>query len=390
MTITVPAQGETQLDVQLTVWDFALPEGPFLQTHFGRLDSIGSRHGISTSSPENSSLYDNYVRAMVAHRIDPPVPDSLLPPLKPDGAIDWKKTHEALKRFMETYHVRSFQIPRFPFANPLTENRKYALRYLQTYYEYLKSQGWEKGAYYFPVDEPNSREAYQQVRAHAQLAHEANRNIRVLCTEQPYSQDANWGNLRGSVDIWCPLFPFFDEESTLAEQRAGKEFWTYTALCQKAPTFHPQFSRMGGLLSLVWQIDFPTLNYRLPLWINKHFGIKGLFYWSTVHWSTPDRDVWVDPAFRNRYNGEGYLFYPGKEAGIAAPVASIRLKALREGMEDYAYFSLLEKLGDTAFLDQVISRIGPSWWKWDPDPEHLYQARAEIANRIVELQKKKK
>lgn len=390
MTITVPNQGESSLEIQLTIWDFVLPDGAPLQTHFGRLDSIASKHGVIPGSQEHSTLYEQYTQAMAAHRIDPPVPDSLLPPLKPDGAIDWKKNHDALKRFVEAYHLRSFQIPRFPFANSLTGNRKYALRYLQSYYEYLKSQGWEKGAYYFPVDEPNSRETYQQVRAQAQLAHEANPSIRVLCTEQPYPQDASWGTLRGAVDIWCPLFPFFDEESALSEQHAGRDFWTYTALCQKAPVFHPQFSKTGGFPSLFWQIDFPTLNYRLPLWVNRRYGIKGLLYWSTVHWNTPDRDVWTDPAFRNGYNGEGYLFYPGREAGITGPVASIRLKALREGMEDYAYFSLLEKLGDTAFLDRVVSKIGSSWWNWDSDPEHLYQARAEIAERIMELQNGRK
>jgi hypothetical protein len=56
-------------------------------------------------------------------------------------------------------------------------------------------------------------------------------------------------------------------------------------------------------------------------------------------------------------------------------------------MEDYAYFALLENLGDTAFLNRVVSKIGASWWNWDPDPDHLYQARAEIASRIVQLLK---
>src|SRR2546426_488416 len=106
--------------------------------------------------------------------IDVSIPDSLHPPLKPDGSIDWKKTHEGLRHYMVTYNVRSFQIPTYPFADPLKSNRKYVIRYLQSYYEYLKAQGWEKGAYYYPVEEPNSREAYDQVRAYAQLVHEAN------------------------------------------------------------------------------------------------------------------------------------------------------------------------------------------------------------------------
>jgi hypothetical protein len=116
------------------------------------------------------------------------------------------------------------------------------------------------------------------------------------------------------------------------------------------------------------------------------YGVSGLLYWSTVYWSSPDRDVWTDPAFRNRYNGEGFLFYPGTEAGIQGPVTSIRLKALREGLEDYAYFMLLERLGEQTFLSEEVPKIGSSWWKWDDTPEHLYQVRSELAGRIIEKQ----
>jgi len=260
------------------------------------------------------------------------------------------------------------------------------MRYLQSYYEYLKAQGWDKGAYYYPIDEPNSKEAYDQLRAYAQLVHEANPKIRLLCTEQTYPQDPTWGDLRDSVDIWCPLFAFFDEESAKAARLRGNEVWVYTALCQKAPPYHPQFATVSGQPTLFWQIDFPVLNYRVPLWTIWRYGIKGLHYWSTVYWDSPDRDVWTDPAFRNRYNGDGFLFYPGTDAGIEGPVTSIRLKALREGLEDYAYFLLLERLGDRAFLDQEVPKIGSSWWKWDDKPEHLYQIREELARRIMEKQ----
>jgi hypothetical protein len=45
---------------------------------------------------------------------------------------------------------------------------------------------------------------------------------------------------------------------------------------------------------------------------------------------------------------------------------------------------LLAKLGDRTYLDQAVSKIGTSWWKWDDDPEHLFETRAEIAKRIGE------
>jgi hypothetical protein len=386
-TVSVPKFGEARVEITLVVWDFVLPDGAPLATHFGGLNSIAVKLHAPPGSASFQRLFDRYATAMSDHRIDPPIPDSLYPPLKPDGSIDSKKTHDELKRYIETHHLHSIQIPQYPYADPLKSNRRFALRYLQSYYDYLKANGWEKGAYYFPVDEPNTKEAYQRVRSYAQLAHEANPKIRVLCTEQTYPQDKSWGDLRGFVNIWCPLFGYYDEESADLLRREENEVWTYTALCQKAAPFHPDFPRVGGLPTLFWQIDFPVLNYRLPLWIIWHYGIKGLLYWSTVEWGNPERDVWTDPAFRNRYNGEGCLFYPGNEAGISSPVPSLRLKVLREGMEDYAYFTLLARLGGQSYLDHVILKISSSWWKWDPEADHLYQVRAEIANQILELMK---
>jgi len=385
-TVMVPGLGETHLPVKLTAWGFTLPDGPGLATHFGSLDGIAEKYHVSLASREFATLEERYAKAMAEHRIEPPIPENLRPPLKSDGSIDWKKSHEALRRFITSYNIHSFQIPTFRFGDPTKGNRRYVMRYLQSYYEYLKAQGWDKGAYYYPLAEPNSKEAYDQLRAYAQLVHEANPKIRLLCTEQPYPQDPAWGDLRDSVEIWCPLFAFFDEDSARAARLRGNDVWVYTALCQKAPPYHPQFATVSGQPTLFWQIDFPVLNYRIPLWTIWRYGIKGLLYWSMVYWGSPDRDVWTDPAFRNRYNGDGFLFYPGADAGIEGPVTSIRLKALREGLEDYAYFSLLERLGDRAFLDQEVPRIGSSWWKWDDKPEHLYQIREELARRIMEKQ----
>lgn len=385
-TVTIPALGETHLPVNLTVWNFTLPEGSPVATHFGSLDGIAEKHGVARASNEFTDLQNRYAKAMAEHRLEPPIPESLRPPLKSDGSVDWRKIHEAFNRYITSYNIKSIQIPNYRSADPTRSNRRYVIRYLQSYYDYLKAQGWEKGAYYYPLDEPNSKEAYDQVRFYAQLVHEANPTIRLLCTEQPYPQDPAWGDLRDSVDIWCPLFAFFEEESAKAARERGSEIWTYTALCQKAPPYHPQFAAVSGQPTLFWQIDFPVLNYRLPLWTMWRYGIKGLLYWSTVYWGSPERDVWTDPGFRNRYNGDGFFFYPGTEAGIQGPVTSIRLKVLREGLEDYAYFALLEKLGDKTFLSEEVSRIGSSWWKWDDNPEHLYEIRAAVAKRITERQ----
>jgi hypothetical protein len=384
-TVTIPGFDPVTLPIQLTVWDFTLPDGAPLSTHFGSLAPLAAKHHVQPGTPEYKQLYEQYAGSLAAHRIAPPIPEYLYPPIKPDGSIDWQKSVEGLKAFIERYQIHTFQIPTFPLPDPLNANRKACLRYLQSYYDFLKAQGWEKGAYYFPIDEPNSKKEYDRVRAYAQLVHEASPSIKFLCTEQPYPQDDTWGSLDEAVDIWCSLFGFYDESSGRQALQQGKQLWSYTALCQTAPPYHPGYASLVGRPVPFWEIDFPAINFRIPLWMNWHYGISGLLYWSTVYWDSPERDVWTDPAFRNRYNGEGFLFYPGVDAGFQGPVASIRLKVLREGMEDYLYFALLASLGGKDFADSEVAKVAPSWWKWSDDPQQLYQVRTALAEKIVEL-----
>ena len=80
---------------------------------------------------------------------------------------------------------------------------------------------------------------------------------------------------------------------------------------------------------------------------------------------------------------EGALFYPGLDAGIEGPVASMRLKALRDGMEDYEYLKLLAEREGTERARAKAMEIARSWTDWNTDPAALLRTRAEIARRIA-------
>jgi hypothetical protein len=131
-----------------------------------------------------------------------------------------------------------------------------------------------------------------------------------------------------------------------------------------------------------WHIDRPLLVYRVPTWINRQYGITGLLYWSTV---TRVIEPWFNPAFAHprHYNGGGYLFYPGVPCGIDGPIVSMRLKNLRDGMEDYEYFVLLEQRGGAQAVQRIVDRIAPSWWDYTREPQALLDARRELAQAIL-------
>ncbi len=141
-SITLAETGRIELPITLTVWNFSLPSGPPLTTQFGGLDGVAAKHGVAEGSSEALELEERYAAALEAHRIAAPIPSSLYPPIRRNGAVDWKKTHEALKRYLNSHRTGPFRIPDFPAPELQGKGKKLLIRYLQNYFAYLKANGW--------------------------------------------------------------------------------------------------------------------------------------------------------------------------------------------------------------------------------------------------------
>jgi hypothetical protein len=393
----VAREGTLELPVTLTVWDFTLPDGPTHRNHFGSFANITHFFNIQRGSDAFREIEAHYCRAMAEHRINPPIPSHLLPQVNPDGSLTVvPEQHQALCQFMAELNVTDFQIPRSPFGrlphsttgpdyNTIApEQREKAIRYYRDYYQYVKENNWAERAYIYLLDEPNTPENYEQVRVLAEVVREASPELKCLVVEQTYPHDPSWPEIDEAVDIWCPLWAFIDRETIREKLAAGDSVWSYTALAQRAPPYHPRYEEVRDKDPPYWHIDRPLLVFRVPTWINRQYGITGLLYWSAV---TRVIDPWFNPAFAHprHFNGGGYLFYPGVPCGIDGPVASMRLKNLRDGMEDYEYFALLEQRGGAETVQSIVDRIAPTWWGYTRDPQALLDARRELAEAIVAL-----
>jgi hypothetical protein len=399
--LRVSARGgiSERIPVTVTVWDFALPDGPTHRNHFGSFSNVARYFDVKRGSNKAKEIEMNYCRAMAEHRINPPIPSYLLPEVNDDGSLTIiPERHQALKKFIEEFHVTDFQIPRSRFARLpgstlrsdyktiSPANREKAQRYYKQFYQYLKDNGWEKGAYLYMLDEPNLRENYEQVLVLGQLVHEAVPQLRCLVVEQTYKQDPSWPDMDPAIDIWCPLWSFIDRKTISEKIAEGDEVWSYTALVQRSPRYHPEYDKVKNLDPPYWHIDRPLIVYRVPTWINYQYGITGLLYWSTV---TTVIEPWFNPAFAHprHYNGGGFLFYPGTPCGIDGPVTSIRLKNLRDGMEDYEYFALLDRLAGRKAAKEIVDTIAPNWWGFSKTPNDYLAARKKLAERILALKK---
>jgi hypothetical protein len=52
-------------------------------------------------------------------------------------------------------------------------------------------------------------------------------------------------------------------------------------------------------------------------------------------------------------------------------------------MEDYEYFTLLEKRKGKAAVDEIVRTAVPTWGTWNQDPYHLLKLRERIAREIT-------
>ena len=290
--------------------------------------------------------------------------------------------------------MTNIEVPRAPFPDMLGENQSKAAAFYRSWYDYLERKGWEKGAYLYMFDEPLRPDDYEKIRRLGAFVGKVEPRLRRLVVEQPYPRHPNSGVLDGSLDIWCPLFGYIDEASIQRVKQAGDEVWTYTALVQSIPKFHPNYKSykpdkppyhkaVNVDRPPYWEIDFSLLSYRIAPWLSYRYGITGLLYWSTCYWGNSNRNPWDNPTHGDHWNGEGMLFYPGTEAGIDGPVASVRLKNLRDGMEDYEYFVLLKERGGEEVAEEIVKNAVPTWGSWDQDGNRLLEQRRRLAREII-------
>ena len=139
--------------------------------------------------------------------------------------------------------------------------------------------------------------------------------------------------------------------------KKGDSVWSYNTLVQDA--YSPK-----------WLIDFDPVNFRIqPGFISQSLNLTGLLYWRVDKWpSDPWNNVNNAGTYSSaNYPGEGMLVYPGQQVGVKGVVASMRLKWLRDGVEDYDYVQILKDLGKADLAMQITRSVGPDWTNWTRD-----------------------
>ncbi|MBA2481113.1 MAG: DUF4091 domain-containing protein [Planctomycetes bacterium] len=230
--------------------------------------------------------------------------------------------------------------------------------------------------YNFTADEIGGHpEHYPVLKQWARNLHQA--GIDNLVSMAPVAEllDDGSGTGRSAVDIWVVLPMMCDASRSLIAQAQAKgdDIWSYNCLAQDG--YSPK-----------WLIDYAPMNFRIqPGFANQTAGITGLLYWKVDGWNAAD--PWnqvnnVGVYSSANFPGEGQLFYPGQQVGLAHMVPSMRAKWLRDGVEDYEYVQLLSQMGKRASALATIRPVAPDWTNWTRSPAALATARDQLATAI--------
>ncbi len=350
-----------QIPVEVKVRNFALPVTPSFDSSFGIYGTCGfaEAEGVEPGSEAYRKLLEKYYWFLVERRLMPR--ELPVPPESPETA-----------RFLNDPRVRSFNLGSF------SDESYNKLDKLAETAELFRRKNQLGKAYVYALDEPPVGN-YGLCIGFARELHKRtdNRVPHLLTVCHPPAPE-----LFGSVDIWSLSLNLCDPDFIAARQKAGEKVWWYTCNQPQAP--YPTYL-----------VDDSGVSHRLLSWLQVAYNIEGLLYWGVDVWKTEwkgEPKIWKTAAIDPHVNGDGFLLYPGKPAGVDGPVTSLRLEIIRDGNEDVEYFNLLKNLlkkHNTPNPDQTIkSLINPlarTLTDWNTTPAQLEQQRNLLATEIERL-----
>ena len=380
------------IPVQLVVGDFTLPSTSSLRSAFGvSYHNICRAHtGTSTCSPTYNYLTgiemrERYVRAALEHRftLDEPF-------FEPPHVVN----PEPAARLILPLINGTSNIVRLPGAKLTTIRvRETTGEGLRGFLDYATANGFYDQLFFYPVDEPHERPAWVAYSERRDLFRQTVTDVPTILTTA--IQDSDEFGVTEQIDIFVPTINQLEERLNLDTPYDGyqrpkyddwlradpaRELWAYQGCISHgcgacgAPTNSPIYTGWPARV-----IDGPAVQTRAMPWLLFSFDVSGELYFAV---DEQLQTAWEpDGQCKFSGSGDGTLFYPGTPARIGGqtgiPIESIRMKLIREGMEDYEYLKLAAR-EDSDAAYRIARTLFPHAYECDQPAAKLEAARAEL------------
>jgi Glycoside hydrolase 123, catalytic domain len=201
------------------------------------------------------------------------------------------------------------------------------------------------------LDESYNETAYEKMLYYGKLLHDAmGRGWFKYRVDGGYSRPV-MDRLSREVELWVCHTEDFSIDDADYFRTKGVDTWFY------GPMIYEQKKNSGSGSNTFLDLD---------LLVNRGVGWVGWKYragWVEWEFDWNAYAAWYEAEnFKDStgriYNGSGQLIYRGAVMQYDQPIPSIRLKALRRGLQDYEYFWLLSrKTGSKGTADALVNSI---------------------------------
>ena len=358
--------------VRIKVWNFALPEKYVINTAMGLSRvRISEKHGV-TDPDELQRLYEKYYEFLLKFRVS--AYDM------PYNALD-----DRADKYMSDPRVTSFVLDIDKEVDDET---------LKKYHAKLSTNPeWMKKATFYPLDEPLNKEHLGMLIAKCE-------RIKRLCPGvrrvSPFFRNIQFTKDTDEIEILlehcevlCPKITCFNDKFIyrLEEQKEkygsfqsrmdkareeGKEVWQYVC-------WEP------GKPYLNMYVDESGLDHRILFWQQHMVGATGFLYWATTTWRSV-KDPWTNmatmPQLSPNVFGDGALLYNGNKVGIDGPCGSVRLDAVRDGMEDCEMLRMADEVLGRDWVLAKVKAVTMDLMHYTESGDFFTAVRNEIGNEL--------
>jgi hypothetical protein len=401
VTVTAGDKKDVTVPIELEVWNFELPSTSSMPTAFGFTGNAAARahYGKYRNDKDVDEITSVYAKSALWHRITLDGSASVLPKLNIVAGnvhLEWDEYDSVVEPFMDGRVFSSNEPLHGAKATtaalhtpPLMDTPERRKQYWSQVAQHFRERGWSARLINYLWDEPKKNE-YAAMAALGRTVRDADATIQNLVTAPFHTE---WSDF---IDVWSPTIncferkpheydyctPMVERQSYQPELARGKRLWWYQACGTHGCNV------IGGEYFRGWpgyMIDDAPVQNRIMEWLSWKYGIQGELYYSMDEAFFRKPDPWKDV---NVYagNGDGTLFYPGRPQTVGGkkqiPIESIRLKLIREGLEDYEYLLLLSKIAGNQEVSDGITGLLHSTYDFDQNPEKLLTARAWLGREI--------
>ncbi|HEX8909630.1 MAG TPA: DUF4091 domain-containing protein, partial [Anaeromyxobacteraceae bacterium] len=395
-TVTVhAADGDVAVPVQLTVWDFALPSTASLRSAFGE-GGAAARHALTGDAL--TALETRYAQLALDHRVS-------LHNVRDGQNPDWSHFDRWYGPLLDggaPTQLAGARLTSMSSGADLSSAAQHA-----DWAAHFKAKGWFDRLFQYTCDEPPITCQWSDIPARAANAKQADPGFRTLVTTD--MADASKNGALDAIDLMVPVINYLDDRPTSAwgwtaggETRPqydaflakpNKELWLYQSCMSHGcggtvDIGNPSADQMYFTGWPSYMVDASAVRNRAMEWLSFRYGATGELYYETTQ-AYYARDPWTGGIWDFSGEGDGTLFWPGTPDRIGGrtdiPLSSLRLKMIREGMEDYEYLKLLSDLGAGDEARAIAKRLFPHPWQSEAQPADLMAARAQLASRILAL-----